>query len=182
MVSQAQTFIAKTQTENRFIAAVQHLSIVAGVCASAMILAAVAITCQMIFVRFALNGSTVWQTEAVIYLMIAATIIGLPFVQHMRGHVNVDLIPLALPEPFRFYLAVFTLAMSCLIVAVMFFYGIEFWYLACARGWMSDTVWAVRLWIPYLALPIGFGLLLLQLIADLIAVILKIETPYGLEE
>jgi TRAP-type C4-dicarboxylate transport system permease small subunit len=61
----------------------------------------VAITCQMIFIRFVLNGSTVWQTEAVIYLMIAATLIGLPYVQRLRGHVNVDLLPLALPPRAR---------------------------------------------------------------------------------
>jgi TRAP-type mannitol/chloroaromatic compound transport system permease small subunit len=60
-----------------------------------MIVAAVAITCQMIFVRFVLNGSTVWQTEAVIYLVIAATLVGLPYVQRLRGHVNVDLVPLS---------------------------------------------------------------------------------------
>ena len=33
-----------------------------------------------------------------------------------------------------------------------------------------------------LALPIGFSLLLLQLIADLVAVILKIDAPFGLED
>jgi hypothetical protein len=42
----------------------------AGWCSAAMIVIAVAITCQMIFVRFVLNQSTVWQTEAVIYLMV----------------------------------------------------------------------------------------------------------------
>jgi TRAP-type C4-dicarboxylate transport system permease small subunit len=57
----------------------------------------VLITCQMIFVRFVLNQSTIWQTEAVVYMMIAATMLGLPYVQYLRGHVNVDLIPLALP-------------------------------------------------------------------------------------
>jgi TRAP-type C4-dicarboxylate transport system permease small subunit len=59
-----------------------------------MIVISVAITCQMIFVRFVLNQSTIWQTEAVIYLMIAATLLGLPYVQKLRGHVNVDLMPL----------------------------------------------------------------------------------------
>ena len=47
----------------------------------------------------------------------------------------------------------------------------------------SDTVWGVQLWIPVpIALPIGFGLLMLQLIADLVAVILRIDTPFGLPE
>jgi TRAP-type C4-dicarboxylate transport system permease small subunit len=64
----------------------------------------------------------------------------------------------------------------------MLYYGYDYWHIAWARGWTSDTIWAVRLWIPYSALPIGFFLLLLQLIADLVAVILKIDAPFGLED
>ncbi len=79
-------------------------------------------------------------------------------------------------------LAVVTLSVSILIVAVMLFYGYEYWHFAWERGWRSDTVWGVRLWIPYLALPIGFGLLLLQLVADLVSVLLGIDKPFGLED
>ena len=147
-----------------------------------MIVAAVAITCQMIFVRFVLNGSTVWQTEAVIYLVVAATLIGLPYVQRLRGHVNVDLVPLSLPRRARFALAVVTLGLSIAIVGLMLWYGFEYWHFAFDRGWRSDTVWGVRLWIPYLALPVGFGLLLLQLVADFVALLLGIDKPFGLED
>ena len=147
-----------------------------------MIVAAVAITCQMIFVRFVLNGSTVWQTEAVIYLVISATLVGLPYVQRLRGHVNVDLIPLMLPKPLRKALAILTLSASIAIVAIMLWYGFEYWHFAWARNWHSDTIWGVRLWIPYLSLPVGFALFLLQLIADLVAVILKVDHPFGLED
>lgn len=167
---------------NPFLRFVAAISTVAGWCSAAMIVAAVGITCQMIFIRFVLNGSTVWQTEAVIYLVVAATLIGLPYVQRLRGHVNVDLVPLALPMGARKLLAYVTLSLSILIVGVMLFYGYEYWHFAWERGWRSDTVWGVRLWIPYLALPVGFGLLLLQLIADLVAVISGVDKPFGLED
>ena len=146
-----------------------------------MIVVAVGITCQMIFVRFVLNASTVWQTEMVIYLMIAATLIGLPYVQRLRGHVNVDLVPLALPMPARRVLAIVTLSLSCAIIGLMLFYAYEYWHFAWERGWRSESVWGPKLWMPYLALPLGLGLLLLQLVADLVAVILRIDTPFGLD-
>ncbi|MDJ0823842.1 MAG: TRAP transporter small permease subunit, partial [Paracoccaceae bacterium] len=92
MAGQSTAAIAQTGN-NPFLRIVAAISTVAGWCSAGMIVAAVAITCQMIFVRFVLNGSTVWQTEAVIYLVIAATLVGLPYVQRLRGHVNVDLIP-----------------------------------------------------------------------------------------
>ena len=169
-------------SRNPFVRTVAAISTLAGWCSAGMIVAAVAITCQMIWVRAVLNGSTVWQTEAVIYLVIAATLIGLPYVQRLRGHVNVDLIPLMLGPKVRMGLAVVTLSLSIVIVAVMLFYGYDYWHFAWDRGWRSDTVWGVRLWIPYLALPIGFGLFLLQLVADLVAVLIGDDTPFGLED
>lgn len=166
---------------NPFLRVIAAISTLAGWCSAGMIVAAVCITCQMIFIRFVMNGSTVWQTEAVIYLVVAATLIGLPYVQRLRGHVNVDLVPLALPPKARMALAFVTLLVSILIVAVMLFYGYEYWHFAWDRGWRSDTVWGVRLWIPYLSIPVGFGLLLLQLIADLVAVVIGVDKPFGLE-
>ena len=125
MAVQSSSRVAQTGN-NPFLRLVAALSTVAGWCSAAMIVAAVAITCQMIFIRFVLNGSTVWQTEAVIYLMVAATLIGLPYVQRLRGHVNVDLIPLSLPPRARKVLAVITLGLSIAIVAVMVYYGYDY--------------------------------------------------------
>lgn len=179
MAGHASGTIARTG-RNPFLRAVAALSTLAGWISAAMIVMAVVITCQMIWVRFVMNGTTVWHTEAVIYLMIAATLLGLSYVQRIRGHVNVDLIPMALPPRARKGLAVLTLSVSIAVIAVMLWYGFEFWHTAWARGWTSDTVWGVRLWIPYLALPVGLGLFLLQLIADLLALLLNIDSPFGL--
>ncbi|MES0881472.1 TRAP transporter small permease [Roseibium sp. SCP14] len=180
MAGHSSAVVARTG-DNPFLRAVAVLSNLAGWCSAGMIVAAVAITCQMIIVRFVLNGSTVWQTEAVIYLVIAATLVGLPYVQRLRGHVNVDLIPLSLAPRPRFLLAMLTSLLSIVIVSIMLWYGFEYWHFAWDRGWRSDTVWGVRLWIPYLSIPVGFGLLLLQLIADLVAVVTGTDKPFGLE-
>ncbi|MDV7144040.1 TRAP transporter small permease [Tropicimonas sp. TH_r6] len=180
MASHSSAAVARTGN-NPFLKTVAALSTLAGWCSAGMIVAAVAITCQMIVIRFVFNGSTVWQTEAVIYLIIAATLVGLPYVQRLRGHVNVDLVPISLAPRARFAMAILTSVLSIAIVSVMFWYGFEYWHFAWDRGWRSDTVWGVKLWIPYLALPIGFGLFLLQLIADLVALLLGIEKPFGLE-
>lgn len=174
--------VASHTGNNLFLTVVAALSTLSGWLSAAMIVAAVGITCQMIIVRFVLNGSTIWQTEAVIYLVISATLIGLPYVQRLRGHVNVDLIPLSLGQRARFFMSFVTSCLSIAIIAVMLFYGYEYWHFAWERGWRSDTVWGVRLWIPYLSIPVGFGLLLLQLIADFVAVLLGVDKPFGLED
>lgn len=169
---------ATVRSSHPLLRAVAAISTIAGWVAAGMIVAAVLITCQMIAVRLT-GRSTIWQTEAVVYLMIAATLIGLPYVQRLRGHVNVDLVPLALPPEPRRWLALFVLGVTILLVGVALWFGWEWWHFAYERNWRSQTVWAVRLWIPYLALPVGLGLFLLQLVADLVAVFLRIDDPFG---
>ena len=161
-----------------WIRAVDLLSDVCGVVSAVTIFAAVLITCQMIWVRYVANESTVWQTEAVIYMMIGATLIGLPYVQRVRGHVSVDLLPNLLPPAGRRFLAFLTLGLTIAVIGVMLFHAYELWHLAFTRGWNSDTVWGPPLWIPYLALPIGLGLFLLQLVIDLGAVIIGVDDPF----
>jgi TRAP-type C4-dicarboxylate transport system permease small subunit len=148
---------------------VRAVSTVCGVLSASMILVSVIITCQMIWMRFVLNESTIWQTEAVTYLMISATLIGLPYVQLLRGHVNVDLVPMMLPPRMRKGLALFVLVLSITVISIMAFHGYELFHEAWRRNWRSESVWGVKMWIPYLALPLGLGLFVLQMIADLIA-------------
>ena len=155
----------------------RRLSDLAGVLAALMIVAAVLITCQMIFVRGVLGRSTIWQTEAVIYLMIGATLLGLSYVQRLRGHVGVDLIPTMLPPAGRRVLALFVLLATVAMAAIMTFYGWDMFHLAWSRNWKSESVWAFPLWIPYFAMPLGFGLFLLQLVADLWLVVAGLDQP-----
>lgn len=159
------------------VATLRLLSGVCGVLAAAMILASVLITCQMIFLRAGLGVSTIWQTEAVIYLMIGATLIGLPYVQSLRGHVGVDLIPGLLPSGARRVLAIFVLALTLGMVILMTVYGWEMFHLAWARNWKSESVWAFPLWITYLSMPVGFGLFGLQLAVDFWLVVTKRDNP-----
>ena len=53
------------------------------------------------------------------------------------------------------------------MILIMLVYGWEMFELAARKKWRSETVWAVPLWIPYIFVPLGFGLFLLQLIADI---------------
>jgi TRAP-type C4-dicarboxylate transport system permease small subunit len=167
---------------DRFISAVNAISTLSGWVAAAMILISVFITCQMIFVRFVLRESTVWQTETVVYLMVAATMLGLPFVQKLRGHVNVDLLPLWLGRGPRLVLCIVVMLAAIGTLALMGWYAFENWSTAFARGWRSSSVWGPPLWIPYVTLPLGFALFVLQLVADLLAVLAGRDRPFGLEE
>lgn len=149
------------------IRAIGMVSTLFGIAAALMIFASVLITCHMIFVRGVLGQSTIWQTEAVIYLMIGATLLGLAYVQRLRGHVGVDLLPRLVPPMARRVLAVLVTVSTIAMIAAMVWYGWEMFHMAWKRGWKSESVWAFPLWITYLCVPLGFALYLLQLLADL---------------
>jgi TRAP-type C4-dicarboxylate transport system permease small subunit len=41
-------------------------------------------------------------------------------------------------------------------------------------------MWRARLWIPYSAMPIGLGLLTLQYVVDIIALVTGREAPFDI--
>jgi TRAP-type C4-dicarboxylate transport system permease small subunit len=173
---------ARRSGVDTFLSGVGWISTVCGWISAAMILASVLITCQMIFVRFVLRESTIWQTETVIYMMIGATMLGLPYVQKLRGHVNVDLLPIWLRPAPRKALAVLVLMVAIGVILMMGWYAYENWHTAWQRGWRSATVWGPKLWVPYILLPLGFALFALQMLADLIALLTGRDKAFGLED
>lgn len=160
---------------NPFLRFVGWISTICGVIAALLILASILITCQMLYQRYWLGESTIWQTETVTFMMVAATLLGLPYVQRLRGHVNVELIPMMLPAGLRKGLQIVVLLTCLAVLGMMVWYGYEMWHVAWERGWTSDSVWGPKLWPIYLCVPVGLGLYALQVLADLVALVLGIE-------
>jgi TRAP-type C4-dicarboxylate transport system permease small subunit len=163
-----------------FIRLVAGLSRLCGIAAALMLLAAVLVVCQMVWVRYVLEASSYWQTEFVTYVLIGTTFVGAPYVLLTRGHVNVDLLPLYLGQRGRFILALVAALVSFGFCLVMAYYGFEMWYEAFAKGWVSETVWGVKLTYPYAAMPIGFVILSLQYVADILSLVTGREPPFGM--
>ncbi|PHS78457.1 MAG: hypothetical protein COB59_06995 [Rhodospirillaceae bacterium] len=155
-------------TYNRLICA---LSKACGVFAAALVGSAILVVCQMVVMRYFLKASTVWQTEYVIYALVAATFIGSPYVLLIKGHVNVDLLPNYLGDKGRRILAFVASTAGLAFCAILALKGFELFYEALINNWTTDTVWALPLWIPYISLPLGIGLLALQYVADIFAII-----------
>ena len=165
-----------------FIRIVENLSRLCGIVAASMLFISVVVVCHMVVIRYILGQSSVWQTEFVTYLLIAATFVGSPYVLMTRGHVFVELVPMSLGPRLRYYLALFAYSTAVLFCILVAWVGWELFYEAWDNQWYSDTVWEVRLWIPYLAMPIGFGILSLQYLVDIINVVLGRDVPFGIDE
>jgi TRAP-type C4-dicarboxylate transport system permease small subunit len=165
---------------DRFVRIVSRLSQLFGVAAAALIALGVLVVCHMVFVRYVLNHNTIWQTDFTTYCLVAATFIGSPYVLMTRGHVNVDVLPHYSGPRLRYWLAISAAVGTLGFTIALFVLTSLFWKEAWDNHWVSDTMWRARLWIPYLSMPIGLGLLVLQAVAGLIELLSGREPPFGM--
>ena len=164
-----------------FIKSVAAISRACGVVAAVLVLLAILVVCQMVVMRYFLNASTIWQTEFVIYSLVAATFMGSPYVLLIKGHVNVDLLPHYLGDRGRHILALIASTGGLIFCLVLTWTGYELLVEAIEGGWTTDTVWALPLWIPYLPIPIGIGILSLQYLADILSLVTGHDMPFAMQ-
>jgi TRAP-type C4-dicarboxylate transport system permease small subunit len=163
-----------------YIRTVSYLSRVAGVIAAFLIGIAVLVICDMVIERYIFNMTTIWQIDVVTYAIVGATFVGSAYVLLTRGHVNVEILPLHSGPRLRYWLALSTALLALAFCVVLWVACTLYWYQAYSLGWRSDTVWRARLWIPFLSMPIGLGLLVLQYIAEVLALVTGRAHPFGL--
>ena len=166
---------------DQFIRAVTFTSRAAGVVGALMIGLAVLVICDMVIERYVFNLTTIWQIDAVTYLIVGATFISSSYVLMTRGHVNVDVLPLYTGPKVRFWLALITSLLAFAFCVAIFILCTKYWYEAYNELWRSNTVWRARLWIPYLSMPIGLGLLVLQYLVELLCLGTGRSPPFGIQ-
>jgi TRAP-type C4-dicarboxylate transport system permease small subunit len=163
-----------------FIETVRRLSRLCGIVSVLLLLAAVLAVCHLVFVRYVLGQSAIWQHEFTTFALIASTFIGSPYVLMRRGHVNVDLLPHYLGQRGRMALALLSSGLALAFCLVVAWTSFAWWHEAWANNWHAETVWSPPLWLPWLSLPIGMSLLSLQYIADILALLAGRDMPFGM--
>ena len=163
-----------------YIRSVRFLSMIFGVAAGLLLVAAAIVVCEMVFIRYVLAGSTAWQSDFITYSIVASTFIGAPYVLMLKGHVNVDIVPLYASHAWRRRMALFAYTVSLVFVALLAWYGFHYWEEALVKRWRTNTVWQLPLWIPLMPLPLGAGMMVLQYVADIMALLTGREEPFGM--
>jgi len=160
--------------------AVRQTSALLGVVATGLILLAIIVVCEMVFVRSVLGQSSIWQTEFATYAIVAATFLGAPYILLTRGHVNVDLVPLMSGPRLRRVLYLLGSGVALVFCLAFLYASIPWWYDAWHENQTTSSMWAARLWVPYLAVPVGLAQLCLQYLTEMWLVVSRSEHPFGL--
>ncbi|MGQ3670971.1 TRAP transporter small permease subunit [Xanthobacter sp. TB0136] len=151
-----------------FLVTVDNLSRAAAILAGILLVVAMLVTCEMVFMRYVFRAATVWETDIVIFSATAAIFLGAPYVLLTRGHVGVDVVEMALPQRQRRIVGIIGAVLGLLFTAAMTYATALLFHEAYVNEWRTSTAAEIILWVPLLPLPVGFGLLSLQYIAEII--------------
>lgn len=150
-------------------AGIDKLSRAFGMLAAVFVLLSCMISAGNALSRYALNISAnswleiQWQMFAAIFLL------GSAYVLQLNEHVRVDMVYGGLPARGKLWIDVFGLLFFLFpATALMFWFGVPWFVKSYLAGEMSSNAGGLPVWPVKLLLPLGFALLFLQGISELI--------------
>lgn len=122
--------------------------------------------------RYAFHSPSVYAIELTKILMIPALVLAVSYVQRYDRHLKVDFIAQRFPAKLRLIVLDFIVPLAGLfVVFVLVWKGWESMAYARMVGEKSYSSWAEPLWLVRLAIPIGYALLFIVMIAQLVGVV-----------
>ena len=120
--------------------------------------------------RYVFTSPTIWVDETARIMQIWATYLGAAFALKHRQMIVIDV---AFRNPHsisRKLVETFSLAIIIIFCAVATWYGYELWLKATLKGHTTDSYLGTPKWLTHASIWVGFGLLLLQALAEIIKV------------
>lgn len=160
------------------VVSVTALSRFFGGIAMALVVLNVFLVCQSAVMNYGFGVPAPVPPEIVAYLMMGVTFLGAPYVFATGGHIAVDLFAGQRHARASRLRRGVSLLLSLLFAGALTAAGVALLLEAVRGGWRGDEAAWLALWIPYLTLPLGGGLLMLQCLAEF-AALLSGQTSAG---
>ena len=123
---------------------------------------AVIITFEVVM-RFVFSQPTMWVTELSSLLTIIASFLLFAYTLQEKGHTRVDFITAMLSRKSVYFLELFTTVLGLIYCGVLVWYGVKMIQSSLLLEEVSQTL-QIPLWIPQMFVPVGGGLMFLQLL------------------
>ncbi|QZY53803.1 TRAP transporter small permease [Crassaminicella profunda] len=120
-----------------------------------------------VVLRYVFESSTSWAEELVKYLMIWITFIGASICVRRGAHVSIDFFYEYLSIKNKKIVAIIIHGIGFIFSCMMIFYGIKVINFIFNMGQVSPAL-QIPMWIPYLAIPLGFVLMAIGFIREII--------------
>lgn len=134
------------------------------------------------FIRYGFDKSSNGWLEIQWYLFAVTVMLGAPYVLKINEHVRVDLIYGKLKRNGPVYVDIFGLVFFLLpVIGFMTYMCVPYFYQAFVSGEMSQNAGGLIRWPALLTLPLGFGLLWLQGISEIIKRVAYLQGKYQMD-
>ena len=130
-----------------------------------------AIACMItweVVARYLFLAPTIWAEEMSQFFQIWATYLAAAWVLKNRQLIVIDLFLVRMWPRLRRIVDIFSLLFIALFCGVAIYYGSEILLESIRMGRATSTMLGVPKWMTESAIPVGFGLLLLQTLAELL--------------
>lgn len=131
--------------------------------------------------RYGFSAPTTWGTELTTLLFATYVLLGGGYTLLKNDHVRMDVLYSRFSDRGKAVLDLISMPFALLYVGVLFIEGNSMLFEAIESQRTLSSDWAPLLWPWLLALPVGVGLLGLQIIANAVSNIVLAITGRGLE-
>jgi C4-dicarboxylate transporter, DctQ subunit len=134
------------------------------------ILAAASLAAMALYVsyevgaRYFFGTPTNWTNDLAEYTMVYATFLLAPWLVRSGGHISIEILVAALPAKLRRAIAVFVELTAAAVCAIACWQTCLTTYDVFLRGLMVAKTWSVPVYLLYLPIPIGFGLMAIEFV------------------
>lgn len=123
--------------------------------------------------RYVFNNPTIWGMELAVLLFGPYFLLGGPYLLHLGGHVNLDLVRVRMPETLGYIIDIFNQIIILFFCIALFVYSYPLVIQAIEYRETTFSAWNPPLWPYKITVPVALLLLALQSIAELILIITK---------
>lgn len=116
-----------------------------------------------VIMRFIFRRPTMWVTEISTLLTIVGSFLLFAYTLQEKGHTRVDFITALVSRRSVFFLELFTSLLGLIYSGVLTWYGVKMVQSSILMEELTQTL-QIPLWIPQLFVPVGGGLMFIQLL------------------
>ena len=144
--------------------------------AAITVVMAVSITYSVVM-RYVLNTPQVWTDELMGYLMVAVVMFGLGETVRRGDHINVDLVTARLGPRGQVLARIWGLVAMIAVAAVLLVRSWDMVAFSRMVDLLSEGYLAMPIWIPQSSLLVGFVLMILASVNQLLRILFRLEEP-----
>ncbi|WP_189368578.1 TRAP transporter small permease [Tateyamaria omphalii] len=121
-----------------------------------------------VIARYFFIRPTIWAAELSQLCLIWGCLLAMAYLLTLRRHITVNAITTLLPPMAQKVCASVALAIVVVFSAIVAFWGFDIFFDSFVRGRTTGSLLNLPVWIAEASVPVGFGLLALQGVVELI--------------